>query len=118
LADARDGQNLDVGRGGQIIPGIGHELLQVPLGLAAANDLIDEVADQGLGRRSAERGHRLAGGLLNGSGAVAAQVGDLLQGREMGRGDALGGGVLPEQSQHPSGGDVLGEGGQLGEGAG
>ena len=49
---------------------------------------------------------------------LAVQVRDLLQGGEMGRGDALGGGVLLEQPQHPAGGDVLGEGGQLGEGAG
>ncbi len=36
----------------------------------------------------------------------------------MGRGDPLGGGILREQVQHPTGRDVFGEGGQLGKGAG
>ena len=36
----------------------------------------------------------------------------------MGRGDALGGGVPGQQLEDPAGGEVLGEGGQLGEGAG
>ena len=34
----------------------------------------------------------------------------------MRRGDALGGGILLEQLQHPTGGDVVGQGGELGEG--
>ena len=109
---------MDVGRGRQVVPGRRQESLEIPPGLVAANDLVDQVADQRLGHRPAERGHRLAGGLVNGSGLVAGEMGDLLQRGEMGRGDALGGGVGREQSEHPAGGDVPGEGGQLGEGAG
>src|SRR6516165_12389501 len=42
---------------------------------------------------------------------------DLLQGCEVGLGDAVGGGVFVQQAQDPAAGDVVGQGGELGEDA-
>ena len=50
-------------------------------------------------------------------GLLAGEMGDLLQGSEMGPGNAFGGGILFEQLEHPASRDVAGQGSELGEGA-
>ena len=50
-------------------------------------------------------------------GLLWREIGDLLQGRAVGCGDAFGGGILVEQLEHPASADVVGQGGELGEDA-
>ena len=50
-------------------------------------------------------------------GLLAGEMGNLLQGSEMGPGDAFGGGILFEQLEHPASGDVVGQGSELRKGA-
>ena len=80
-------------------------------------DLSHEIADEGLGHGAAERRDRLPGGPMQGLGLLAGKMGDLLQGSEVGRGDAFGGRIFVEEPQDPAGGDVVGQGGELGEDA-
>ena len=50
-------------------------------------------------------------------GLLAVEMGNLLQGSEMGPGNAFGGGILLEQLEHPASGDVVAQGSELGKGA-
>ena len=118
LADAGDGDDLDVGRAGQVREGGGQQLPQVLLGFLAVTDLSHQLADQRLGHGAAQRRHRLLRGLVQRLGLLVGQIRDLLQGGAVGLGDAFGGGILVEEPQHPAGGDVVGQGGEFGEGAG
>src|SRR5258707_10054580 len=54
---------------------------------------------------------------MQGPGSFAGEMRDLLEGGEVGRGDAFGGRIFVEEPQDPAGGDVVGQGGELGEGA-
>ena len=65
----------------------------------------------------AQRRDRFSGGLVQRLGGLGGAMGDLLQGSEVGRGDPLGRGILVEEPQDPTGGDVVGQGSELGEGA-
>ena len=106
------------GEAGKSAKAVDQQLPEVLLGLLAVPDLGHEIADQRLGQLAAQRRDRLLRGLMHRLGLLAGEIGDLLQGGELGLGDAFGGGILVEQLEHPAGGDVLGQGGEFGEDAG
>jgi hypothetical protein len=116
-ANAGDGEDLNVGRGGQLGERGGQQLPEVFLGFLAVTDLGHEVADQHLGQGAAECCHRLPCGLVQRLGSLGGQIGDLLQRSAVGPGDAFGGGILVQQPQHPAGGQVVGQRGEFREGA-
>jgi hypothetical protein len=118
LADSGDGDDLDVGRAGQVSEGSGQQLPEALLGVLAATYLSYQLADQRLGHGAAQRRHRLLRGLVQRLGLVEGQMRDFLQGVAVGLGDALGGGILVKKPQYPAGGDVVSQGGKFRECAG
>ena len=56
LSNARDGEDLDMGRGGQFGKGGGQQFPQAPLGVLAVTELGHKIADQCLSHGTAERG--------------------------------------------------------------
>jgi hypothetical protein len=83
-----------------------------------ASHVSDQIADQRFGHVAVQGSDRLPGGQLELLGQFRREVRDLLERGEPGLSDALSGGVLVEQAQHPGRGDVVGQRGQFGKDAG
>ena len=118
-ADAGNGDDLDVRRGGQGGEGIARAAGASALRRAGCD--APGRRDRGPAfrrRRRARQATDCLGGQVDLLGQFGSEVRDLLERSEPGLGDALGGGIFVEQLQHPGGREVVGQVGQFGKDAG
>ena len=88
--------------------------MKVLLGLLTEPELVHEIADECLGQLATQRRDRLLRGLMHRVGLLDGEIGDLLEGGNLGLGDAFGSGILVEQLEHPAR-SCPGQGGEFGE---
>ena len=73
--------------------------MKVLLGLLTEPELVHEIANECLGQLATQRRDRLLRGLMHRVGLLDGEIGDLLEGGNLGLGDAFGSGILVDWRQ-------------------